>query len=552
MNILHNTLVVGGPDRDREIDQYSFQFGNILSSFQKDNHNNYNNYNLVININYNRILTIISQIVILCNLELYSDVQNTFDLISENTREYPSIDYLIIELHKLSLDYQMKSTHISTLDAISPIDGRYRAKTGDMDCFSEASLIATRVVVEINYLLFMIDILNIPIPEGFSNFITEDYFSDLTNVEKIKDLELITNHDVKAVELHIRNSIAEKYPNETRILNLIHFGLTSEDVNSSAYSLMTRKACQIIDTELQSLINQISSFSENIHSRTHMLSRTHGQPAYPTTFSRELKVFLYRFRNEIDSLSTLKWSCKFGGAIGSLLDHKIVLPDINWEHAMNTFTTQYLDLQRQKKTTQIENYTVFCNRLDHYKRIGNIIRDFCQDMWLYISCDYLKLKIIGTETGSSVMAHKINPIHFENAIGNIRMATSIFETLVRDLPVSMLQRDLTGSTMLRNLGTAFSHLLIAVKSSRTGFERIALNSEKMESDLHKNWQVFSGVYQNYLRIHAPEIQDPYSLFKDFTRDGKSKTKNDMISFLKTIPTSEENIRKIISLDPLTY
>lgn len=436
---------------------------------------------------------------------------------------------------------------MKTLQALSPIDGRYSDKVDLLRRYlSESALITFRYHVECDYLFFLLETLEIPFLPKLVKKLRK------CNPRKIKIIEKTTKHDVKAVEIYLRNKILRFDPTLNRIANLVHFGLTSEDVNNVAYKQMLQYTNTAMRHKYGHAMMELGDLAKR-YPDTIMLAKTHGQLAYPVCFSKQMQVFVDRINYEDSTMRGIMAfpSCKFGGAVGTLLDHSVALPDYDWEELFRVFLIQNFGMHRQCCTTQIENYTDMCAYLDSCKRMANILRDLCQDMWLYISYDYLKLKVVQTETGSSVMAHKINPIHFENAIGNFKMASSQFEVLSRELPVSMLQRDLTSSTMLRCLGEAFGHLLIGVESCIEGLTRIDLNVEKLNDDIVNNWQVFSGVYQNVLRIRCPELADPYTLFKDFTRDGRPKTREQMMQFITTLPISEEDGKYLRDLDLLS-
>lgn len=429
---------------------------------------------------------------------------------------------------------------MNPLDALSPIDGRYSKKVSDLrEHLSERALIKARIRVELEYLKFILKTLDPETDEMFLEYLVDETgIISQISAEKVKEIEKTTNHDVKAVEIAIRNEILYTTNGDTKIANLIHFGLTSEDVNNVAYKIMLCNTHRVVMKTFVEIYTKLFDITNEV-GETKMLAKTHGQFAYPVSFLKEMSVYLKRFNSEEKVLGEIKFTCKFGGAVGTLIDHYSAFPEYDWDYLFDEFTKKYFGMERQISTTQIENYTDFCQFLDVFKRMANILRDLCQDMWLYISYGYLKLKVISTETGSSVMAHKINPIHFENAIGNFRLAVSLFECLSRELPVSMLQRDLTTSTMLRSLGEAFGHFVVGMESCKEGLSRITLNHDQIQKDINSNWQVFAGVYQNVLRVRCPEIEDPYSLFKDFVRDGKPKTRQQMEDFIKTLSIPEK-------------
>ena len=414
------------------------------------------------------------------------------------------------------------------MDNISPIDSRYRNTCIDLRTYvSESAFINYKVYVEISYLRFMISVL-FNDTDDQSNLIQEiDFFDEAP--KRVKEIESEINHDVKAVELYVKEKLRKENIDES-IISLVHFGLTSEDITGIAYKLMLADVKHLITK----FSKEASEASYHLTSNeTIMLAKTHGQFAYPTKFSNEMNVFVSKLIYEGVVLDGIDLTGKFGGAVGNLIDHKLALPHIDWEEKMDDFISCTFGLVRQENTTQIENFTDFCEVLDSFKRIALVIQDFCKDMWLYVSHDYLKLKPIESEVGSSVMAHKINPIHFENAIGNTRMAVNMLELLVRELPISSLQRDLTTSTMIRNIGSAFGYLVVAIKSCISGIRRVEVNAEKINKDIQENWQVFSGIYQNFLKIHT-NVSNPYEVFKEFVRDGKPKTKKEMHDFIDSI------------------
>ena len=427
------------------------------------------------------------------------------------------------------------------LNSLSPLDGRYSEVTQSLrKYFSESSLIKYRTNLEMLYLMHLLDFLEIPNSE-FDFFEVSD-----EDVLKIKEIEKKVRHDVKAVELFLRDKINNQY-----VLEFIHFGLTSQDVNSSSYVLSMKEANQeIIIPVVDKMINLIHQKSENWF-QISMLSRTHGQPASPTTLGKELMVFSERMRKQLHQLKEFKYTTKFGGAVGNFNSHYIAYPEKDWIKFGNNFT-ESIGLERNHYTTQIDNYDNYSEMFDILKRLATVMIDFCRDIWLYVSQDYFTQLSLSGEVGSSAMPHKINPINFENAEGNLMMTVSLLEFMSRKLPVSRLQRDLTDSTVLRNIGTCYGYLLIGVESIMSGLKRIDVNRKKIREDLDKNKIVLAEAVQSILRKEG--VENSYLLIKEMTRGGKDLDVEEMVVLLeeKGIQISEAGKSQIYNLDVHSY
>ena len=416
--------------------------------------------------------------------------------------------------------------------SLTSIDGRYRSLTNKLEnYFSEYGLFKYRVKVEIDYLIKLCDQLNIPINKEYLNSIKNNFNKD--ECMKIKQIESKINHDVKSVELYIGNKfndIGESFK------NLIHFGLTSQDINNVSISLSIKD--YLVDlysdniNKIIELINQKANEWKNIV----IISRTHGQPAVPTTIGKEFKVFSYRLQRELENLQKLEIYSKFGGAVGNLNAHFLSYPDIDWENFANTFLNN-MGLKRNQFTTQIDNYESLSIVFDNIKRINTILVDMCRDIWTYISMDYLKQKINSEEVGSSTMPQKVNPINFENAEGNLLMSINMFEFLSRKLPISRLQRDLTDSTVLRNLGLVFGWCEIAYHNINVGLQKININQEKITNDNNNNLSVLTEGYQTMLRKWGDE--NAYDKLKKLSRTNNRLTQEDLNNFIKSLDLTED-------------
>ena len=438
-----------------------------------------------------------------------------------------------------------------SLNAISPIDGRYSSKTENLsNFFSEKALIKYRVLVEIEY---FISLTEVEIP-GLSNWKSSDNklikniyekFSDDDAIE-IKKIEKTTNHDVKAVEYFLKEKFNDLGFEDYS--EYIHFGLTSQDVNNTAIPLSIKDFLPSYYLIIEDLINELS-IKVKEYSGIAMLARTHGQPASPTRLGKEINVFKSRIIEQFNVIKTIPISCKFGGATGNMNAHKVSFPKIDWVNFSNNFAKK-LNLKLSYPTTQIEHYDNLARLFDNFKRINTIILDLNKDLWQYISMDYFQQKIIKNEVGSSAMPHKVNPIDFENSEGNISYANAIFEFLSSKLPVSRLQRDLTDSTVLRNVGVPISHTIIGIKSTIKGLNKLVVNKQKITEDLEKNWIVISEAIQTILRREG--VDKPYELLKDLTRNNAKIDEKVFIDFISQLDISENIKKELISITPFNY
>lgn len=443
--------------------------------------------------------------------------------------------------------------NFSSLTAISPIDGRYQRKTAELQpYFSEFGLIKYRVIVEVEYLIALVESgiepLNDFPKEAFEslrsiclNFSEED-------ANWIKNTEKVTNHDVKAVEYFLKEKLTalglEKH------LEFVHFGLTSQDINNTSIPLSLKEA---IHNEYLPLMNQLvdklTTYQEDWKDIS-MLARTHGQPASPTRLGKEIKVFTERLTIQLNQLKAIPFSAKFGGATGNFNAHHVAFPEKNWVDFANEFVNTKLGLSRSQTTTQIEHYDNLAALFDCMKRINTIILDLDRDMWTYISMEYFKQKLKEGEIGSSAMPHKVNPIDFENSEGNIGIANALFEHLAAKLPVSRLQRDLTDSTVLRTVGMPIAHTFIAVKSTITGLEKLLLNESAFSKDLENNWAVVAEAIQTILRREG--FPKPYEALKGLTRKNEVVTKESVHEFVDTLPVTEELKIELKKITPSNY
>tara|TARA_B100000676_G_C18067587_1_gene842021 strand:- start:831 stop:2183 length:1353 start_codon:yes stop_codon:yes gene_type:complete len=440
----------------------------------------------------------------------------------------------------------------SNILSISPVDGRYHHICEPIsDYFSEFALIKYRVLVEIRY---FISLSELPIP-SLKNLSKKDLdkvskissdFS-LDDAVTIKNIEKKINHDVKAVEYFIK----EKFDrlDLSSYKEYIHFGLTSQDVNNTAIPLMLKDSINnILSTSFTEIVNLLHSKTNELRGIS-MIARTHGQPASPTTFGKEFEVFGERLKNQINSLTHIPNNGKFGGASGNLSAHYVSYPKIDWDKFSDKFLKS-LGLTRSRPTTQIEHYDNMAAIFHNLLRINTILIDLCRDIWHYISINYLIQKVNKNEVGSSAMPHKVNPIDFENAEGNLLLANSQFSFLAEKLPISRLQRDLTDSTVTRNIGVPISHTLIAIESIKKGMDKIDVNKLKIEMDLENNWAVVSEAIQTILR--RENISKPYELLKDLTRGNDEINKESIQNFIKNLPVSEKVKKKLLSITPQNY
>jgi adenylosuccinate lyase len=439
------------------------------------------------------------------------------------------------------------------LNAVSPIDGRYRNKTQSLSSyFSEEALIKYRVLVEVEY---FISLCELPLPQLkgiqvgvfeslrnlYLNFTSED-------AQVIKETEKITNHDVKAVEYFIKDKFDALGLSAYK--EFIHFGLTSQDINNTAIPLSTKDAFQ--EVYLKSLIALVSKLKDlsDEWSDIPLLARTHGQPASPTRLGKEIAVFVERLEEQMRLLFNVPFAAKFGGASGNYNAHHVAYPEVDWRKFGNNFVESTLGLHHSFPTTQIEHYDHFAAFFDALKRINTIIIDVDRDIWTYVSMDYFKQKIKAGEIGSSAMPHKVNPIDFENSEGNLGMANAIFEHLAAKLPLSRLQRDLTDSTVLRNIGVPFGHTLIAFESTLKGLDKLLLNESKIAEDLDKNWAVVAEAIQTILRREG--YPNPYEALKGLTRTNTTIDKKAIHDFIDTLEVSKAIKRELLAISPRNY
>lgn len=444
---------------------------------------------------------------------------------------------------------------LNELTAISPIDGRYRSKTKQLACyFSEYALIRYRVKVEIEY---FIALCQIPLPQlkgiGQDSFLVlrsiyEDFNEE--DAKRVKDIEKTTNHDVKAVEYFIKEKLDNLGGTPDSCKEFIHFGLTSQDINNTAVPLSLKDALQqVVIPEMETLLNTLQTKADE-WKEIPMLARTHGQPASPTRLGKEMEVFIYRLREQLDILSQCKISAKFGGATGNFNAHHAAFPEIDWKAFANSFVSNNLGLVREQWTTQISNYDHLASIFDALRRIAVILIDFCRDMWMYVSLEYFKQQIKANEVGSSAMPHKVNPIDFENAEGNLGLATGALTFLSQKLPISRLQRDLTDSTVIRNVGMPIAYMLIAMKSIEKGFGKLLLNKDAIDRDLDNNWAVCAEAIQTILRREG--YPHPYEALKALTRTNKIITHETLSHFIENLKVDEEIKQELSAITPHTY
>ncbi len=442
---------------------------------------------------------------------------------------------------------------LNFLTAISPLDGRYRQKVDELDLyFSEFGLIRYRLMVEVEYFIALCEI---PLPqltdfkkENFKTLrsIYEDF--DLTDAEKVKEREKITNHDVKAIEYFLKEKFFQS--GWGKWSEFIHFGLTSQDINNTAIPLSIKDALiNVYFPVLYELRETLAGFADD-WKIIPMLARTHGQPASPTRLGKEIEVFIARIDGQTKYFGQIPYSAKFGGATGNFNAHKAAFPEIDWVTFANNFVNEDLGLQRSHPTTQIEHYDNLAALFDNMRRINVILLDLSRDFWTYISMDYFRQKIKKGEVGSSAMPHKINPIDFENGEGNLGYANAIFEYLSMKLPISRLQRDLTDSTVLRNIGVPIGHSLIAFHSILKGLNKLIVNIEKINSDLENNWAVVAEAIQTILRREG--YPNPYEALLDLTRTNTKITSDSITSFIEGLDLSEEVKNELREITPFNY
>ena len=444
--------------------------------------------------------------------------------------------------------------NLDLLTAISPIDGRYRGKTEPLaNYFSEYALIRYRVRVEIEYFITLCEL---PLPQlaSFDSALfarlREIYQNfDENDAQRVKDIEKVTNHDVKAVEYFIKEEF-DKIGGLDAYKEFIHFGLTSQDINNTSVPLSVKEALQdVFYPQVEELIAQLQTYADEWKD-VPMLAKTHGQPASPTRLGKEIMVYVYRLTEQLNSLKACKVTAKFGGATGNYNAHHVAYPEYDWKAFGNKFVSEKLGLEREEYTTQISNYDNLSAIFDAMKRINTVMIDMNRDFWQYISMEYFKQKIKAGEVGSSAMPHKVNPIDFENAEGNLGMANAILEHLAVKLPVSRLQRDLTDSTVLRNIGVPFGHTVIAIQSSLKGLGKLLLNEHKIYEDLDNCWSVVAEAIQTILRREA--YPHPYEALKALTRTNQAITEASIKDFIETLNVSEDIKKELRAITPHNY
>ena len=442
---------------------------------------------------------------------------------------------------------------MNNLDAISPIDGRYRSKTEPLAAyFSESALIRYRVRVEIEYYIALVGQLGVA---NLSAEMTEklrDIYRNWNSesAQRVKDIEKTTNHDVKAVEYFIKERFDGLEFGSTLPRELVHFGLTSQDINNTSFPMMIREAhLETVRPAYCELIEKIKALA-NEWRNIPMLAHTHGQPASPTALGKELMVFVYRLEEQLKALDNVPFSGKFGGATGNLNAHRVAYPDVDWRAFAKRFMKESLGLERQELTTQIENYDHLAAYLDGLRRMNTILIDFSRDIWTYISMNYFRQRIKAGEVGSSAMPHKVNPIDFENAEGNLGLANAILTHLAAKLPISRMQRDLTDSTVIRNLGVPLAHTLVALQSLMKGLGKLLLNEEKLRADLEDNWAVTAEAIQTILR--SVNYPNPYEALKQLTRTNEKVTAQTMADFIDTLDVDNSVKDRLRAITPHNY
>ena len=444
---------------------------------------------------------------------------------------------------------------LNVLTAISPIDGRYRDKTDALAAyFSEYALIRYRIRVEIEYFIALCEL---PLPQlaQFDKALFEplrDIYRNLTpdDAQRVKDIERVTNHDVKAVEYFIKERLAALSAFPAQAKEFIHFGLTSQDINNTAVPLSIKEALAgVYIPLLEELIEQLHDYAEEWRA-VPMLAKTHGQPASPTRLGKELMVFVYRLEEQLRSLKDTPVTAKFGGATGNFNAHHVAYPQFSWPQFADEFVSDKLGLEREQFTTQISNYDWLAAIFDAMRRINTIVIDLDRDFWMYISMEYFKQKIKAGEVGSSAMPHKVNPIDFENSEGNMGIANAILQFLAQKLPVSRLQRDLTDSTVLRNVGVPMGHAVIAIQSTLNGLRKLILNEDKLQEDLDNTWAVVAEAIQTILRREA--YPHPYEALKALTRTNQKMTEETIHAFIQQLEVSAEVKQELMAITPMNY
>jgi adenylosuccinate lyase len=461
------------------------------------------------------------------------------------------LDEFIISL---ILYQKIKKMKLDALTAVSPIDGRYRSKTQDLaSYFSEYALIKYRVRVEIEYFITLCE-LPLPQLESFDSSLFEtlrDIYRNFSeeNAQRVKDIEKVTNHDVKAVEYFIKEEL-DKIGNFDEYKEFIHFGLTSQDINNTSVPLSIKDALQeVYYPQIEELIQQLQEYADEWKDIP-MLAKTHGQPASPTRLGKEVMVYVYRLTEQLQLLKACKITAKFGGATGNYNAHHVAYPQYDWKAFGNKFVSEKLGLEREQWTTQISNYDNLGAIFDAMRRINTIIIDLDRDFWMYVSMEYFKQKIKAGEVGSSAMPHKVNPIDFENSEGNLGMANAILAHLAQKLPVSRLQRDLTDSTVLRNVGVPMGHMLISIQSTLKGLRKLLLNQDAINRDLDNCWAVCAEAIQTVLRREA--YPHPYEALKALTRTNSAITEDSIRNFIEGLDVSESVKAELRAITPHTY
>ena len=443
---------------------------------------------------------------------------------------------------------------LDLLTAISPVDGRYRGKTEKLgEYFSEYALIRYRVRVEIEYFIALCEL---PLPQlkSFDQGLfgrLRDIYLQFTeqDAQRIKEIEKTTNHDVKAVEYFIKEEF-DKIGGLDAYKEFIHFGLTSQDINNTSVPLSVKEAlADVYIPQVEELIQQLADRAEE-WKEVPMLAKTHGQPASPTRLGKEIQVFVYRLQQQLESLKQVPLTAKFGGATGNFNAHHVAYGEFDWRAFGNSFVSEKLGLQREQFTTQISNYDSLAAVFDAIRRINTIIIDLDRDFWMYISMEYFKQKIKAGEVGSSAMPHKVNPIDFENSEGNLGIANAVLQFLAQKLPVSRLQRDLTDSTVLRNIGVPLGHGVIAIQSTLKGLGKLILNAEKLQQDLDNTWAVVAEAIQTILRREA--YPHPYEALKALTRTNKHMTEATIHEFIQTLEVSDAVKAELMAITPSNY
>lgn len=444
--------------------------------------------------------------------------------------------------------------NLDLLTAISPIDGRYRGKTEALaNYYSEFALIRYRVRVEIEYFITLCEL---PLPQlaSFDHALFErlrDIYRNLdeNEAQRVKDIEKITNHDVKAVEYFIKEEF-DKIGGLDAYKEFIHFGLTSQDINNTSVPLSVKESLeQVYYPQVEELIAQLQTYADEWKD-VPMLAKTHGQPASPTRLGKEIMVYVYRLTEQLNSLKACKITAKFGGATGNYNAHHVAYPQFDWKAFGNKFVSEKLGLEREQYTTQISNYDYLGAIFDAIRRINTIIIDLDRDFWMYISMEYFKQKIKAGEVGSSAMPHKVNPIDFENSEGNLGIANAILQFLAQKLPVSRLQRDLTDSTVLRNIGVPMGHGVIAIQSTLKGLRKLILHEEKLQEDLNNTWAVVAEAIQTILRREA--YPHPYEALKALTRTNKHMTEETIQEFIQGLNVSDSVKAELMAITPSNY